>query len=273
MLIYHLRFSVGMYDTNLMVNSSHIEALLTVKIRFELSSMSSLAAQELTETLTLARHSFERITGILNTKWRLDIPPLHGNHENAMQKMDDEYFLAQKCVQHISYLCNRGCDLDKVIMDFTDEVPRICSEWKWKPSQEDGTLPKMPITKSFVTTMPAVLRRHRGQLLAHLFDLLDEEFILIRQSPFYRRTSFNAPNDVAGAVAGGPNQGKASPNGKTTTVSKAHKRQAAETTPESSQQGLRETRISRESKKQKSFGSGKVGVPTVAKLFRSLSLS
>ena len=145
-----------------------------------------------TDTPKRVRHSLDRIIGRLNTRWDLQLPSLHGTQETALEQADAVHSLARRCAGRIRYLCFRDCQLDRVIKDFEDDVPQICSEWVWKPSQEKGTLPQMPVTKSFISTIPDIPRKHRQDLLNRLFDLLDEEFKLAQESDVYRRTSFKS---------------------------------------------------------------------------------
>lgn len=145
-----------------------------------------------TDTPSRVRHSFDRIIERLNVRCNLDLPSLHGTQETALEEADAVHSLARRCAGRIRYLCYRDCQLDQVIKDFEDDVPRICSQWVWKPAQEKGTLPRMPITKSFISTKPEIPLKHRPDLLNRLFELLDEEFKLARESEVYRRSSFNS---------------------------------------------------------------------------------
>jgi hypothetical protein len=215
------------------------------------------------ETPKRVRHSFGNIIGRLNAQWSLDLPTLHGTQQNALDQADAADTLAKQCAGRIRFLCYRDCQLEKVISDFDEDGRRICSEWVWKPSQEAGTLPNMPVTKSFISTTPKIPRKHRRPLLQRLFDLLDEEFKLARESEVYRRTSFAEIPAAAAAARGGESQDRTTSDiGAQTTAANPTRRQAAETplasVEERRLQGRLQDRRSLESVKRKSSGSQKV---------------
>lgn len=234
-------------------------------------SMSAHPSTGPPETPRRVRHSFDRIIGRLNAPpWGLELPNLHGTQEIALEHADAEDSLARKCAGRIRYLCYRDCKLGKVIDDFEEDAPRICSEWKYKPSQEEGTLPKMPVTKSFISTRPAIPRKHRQLLLERLFDLLDEEFKLARQSDVYIRTSLAAPATATQVSPVGV-QGKLKvPSGvssglRTTDTRTTRRETDGVTVDEPKKEMLRSARM-RESTKRKSLDSEKVRRRPVADL-------
>lgn len=210
-----------------------------------------------TETPKHVRHSFDTILKRLNIRWGLNLPTLHGTQETALEQTDAEHPLAKRCTGRIRYLCFRDCQLDKVISDFEEDVPRICSEWVWKPSQERGTLPTLPVTKSYISNRPALPRKHRQTLLNRLFELLNEEFTLARDSEVYSRTSFNSTD----AASTGTN--KETGIATSITARRHADLNLAELTPAqanaSSMVGIDvRTRRSGEAMKRKSSGSEKV---------------
>ncbi len=210
------------------------------------------------DTPQRVRHSFDKVIGRLNTRWNLELPSIHGTQETALAQADAVHSLARRCAGQIRYLCFRDCRLDRVISDFEDDVPRICSEWVWKPSQEEGTLPNMPITQSFISTRPALPRKHRQTLLRRLLDLLDEEFKLARESDAYRRTSFTVINDAVGGPQEGESNGRTAVCASRATAPKFTRQQAAGTVVDNIEEGQSKTRRSREGMKRKSSGSEKV---------------
>lgn len=209
------------------------------------------------DTPEKVRHSFGDIVRRLNAQWGLELPSIHGTQETALKQADAEHSLAKRCAGQIRYLCFRDCNLDKVISDFEEDVPRICSEWVWKPSQEQGTLPQMPVTKSFISSRPALSRKHRQPLLDRLFVLLDEECKLARESDVYKRTSFTTTDDTA-ADAQRNHREIITSDSVLQAVAPKFKQQAVETTIIDTEKGRSQTRRSRDTVKRKSSGSEKV---------------
>jgi hypothetical protein len=220
--------------------------------------MQSHGTKSLAETPRHVRHSFDKIVGSLNAKWDLGLPSIHGSQEAALKQADAEPSLERRCAGRIRYLCFRDCQLDKIISDFEDDIPRICSDWVWKPAQEEGTLVKLPVNKNFMSTRPALPREHRKSLLGRLFELLDEEYKLARDSDVYRRTSFNAEQDAECSVQSGKNSTRTAPRIPQNTIPNAAGRQAVETPLDSTKDEEPKTRRSREAMKRKSSESDKV---------------
>jgi hypothetical protein len=229
-----------------------------IRNRIERLPMPSESTDVSTETPKRVRHSFDKIVGRLNTQWSLDIPSLHGSQENALDQADAIHSLAKRCGGMIRYLCFRDCRLDKVISDFEDDVRRIRSDWVWKPLQEEGTLPRMPITKSFISTRPPLPRKHRQPLLVRLFELLDEEFKLARQSEVYRRTSFTTSNVTAGGSLQNETNVTTSVTVAGTEASEAAARQSPQVPVAETRKAKSQSSSSREIMKRRSSGSEKV---------------
>jgi hypothetical protein len=161
---------------------------------------SANAAESTSETPKRVRHSFDKVLGRLNSKWDLDLPTTHGNQDTALKQMDATTNLAKRCSSSIRYLCYRDCQLERVVSDFEEDVPRLCSEWVWKPSQEKGTLPKLPLAKSFISSRPEITNKHRHSLLLRLHSLLREEVLLALASEDYQRTSLKQDSDASDPV-------------------------------------------------------------------------
>lgn len=220
--------------------------------------MSSHAPVAPTDTPKRVRHSFDKIVGRLNTRWNLELPIIHGSQESAIEQADAEHSLARRCSGQIRYLCFRDCQLEKVIDDFEASVAPICSQWVWKPSQEEGTLPSMPVTKGFMSTRPALPRKYRPELLKRLFELLNEEFTLARDSEAYTRTSFTTTRDAAGSAEGKEGQDNVSLSTSRTAAEEFIRRQVVGTAIDGAEDVRAQSTRSREATKRKSSGSEKV---------------
>ncbi|KEF63654.1 uncharacterized protein A1O9_01632 [Exophiala aquamarina CBS 119918] len=68
------------------------------------------------------------------------------------------------------------------------------SDWVWKPSQERGTLPSLPVTKSLIerdirsnSKLRTVTDSQRHELVEHLYRILDEEYQLATVADYSRR--------------------------------------------------------------------------------------
>ena len=130
------------------------------------------------------QHSFESIVKSLNDRWALKIPNIPGtaiNHDDDIQK------LARDCFNCIRYLCFKDRNLGKVINDFEEFAHANGKQWVYKPSQEEGTLPRLSVTKSF--RAPERPQENRRMLLSHLCKLLEEEVRLTKASEHYTRQS------------------------------------------------------------------------------------
>ncbi|KIV86269.1 hypothetical protein PV11_01888 [Exophiala sideris] len=149
----------------------------------------------------------------LNAKWDLGLPRLHGRQARDVGK--DQGSCATKCFSRIRYLCFR-VEIESIVSDFDERARQLHSKWKLKPSQEKGTLPVLPVTKSFLerdiqnkrNASPIRLNpRQRADLLELLFGILNEQFELARMSESFSHerssgTSFNtAPTTPQKSIA------------------------------------------------------------------------
>jgi hypothetical protein len=224
------------------------------------------------DTPNRVRHSFDKIIERLNVRWKLKLPSLHGTQETALEQADADHSLAKRCTGRIRYLCFRDCQLDEVIREFEDRGERLCSEWVWKPSQEEGTLPKLPVTKNFISTRPNIPRKHRKDLLNHLFELLDQEFQLARDSEVYSRTSYNSSH-VASTGPEKETETTPSVSASRNSVLRTTEEQSAERAVNNIAEASSRTRRSEEAMKRKSSESEKVRSCARITLFPILSPS
>lgn len=124
----------------------------------------------------------------LNAKWDLQLPRLHGYQA---REAETKGHLGLKCSSRIRYLCFKADDIESVLSDFDDRARQIYSRWVFKPSQEPGTLPLLPVTKSLVarevqakraTRVVYLTNSQRDELLQLLFNILDDNFQLARMT-------------------------------------------------------------------------------------------
>jgi len=200
------------------------------------------------------RHSFENVVQRLNLLG-LQIPSLRGSQEAALQQADAPHSLANKCAGQLRFLCFRDCDLDKVITEFEDEARRKCSEWVYKPSQEKGTIPQMPIKTSFISRIPCLQSEHRQELLQCLDGHLRDDVRLAKDSDVYKRTSFSG---IAEPIQVNGNQNRASVGKPQGSAAMASRRQATDTAIDQPNHERSPIRGSREAAKRKSSASEKV---------------
>lgn len=211
------------------------------------------------DTPRRVRHPFDKIIGKLNGRWNLELPSLHGTQQSALEQTDATHSLATRCAGRIRYLCFRCSDLDKVISEFEEDAHRICSGWVWKPSQEEGTLPPMSVTKSFISTRPALSLKHRHLLLECLFVLLDDEFKLAYDSDVYDRTTSIVTNHAAASAQRRERQSATSAIvPRPTTPPETTRRRVAETEFDDTKEARSRTRRSRDVTKRKTSGPEKV---------------
>lgn len=125
----------------------------------------------------------------LNAQWDLSLPQLHGADATTAEKNGS---LPQKCSSRIRFLCFRTDHFDNIIHEFGERARQIKSEWVFKPSQERGTLPVFPVTKSMLaheigpgSGVTRLSESQRTQLLQLLFNILDEHFQLAKLSASY----------------------------------------------------------------------------------------
>jgi len=128
----------------------------------------------------------------LNLCWDLQLPHLYGDKARPRESSPAE---AKRCSSIIRYLSFRLNNLDGLIKQFEIEARSKYSEWVYKPSQERGTLPTLPVTKSLLERdvrakfkLRDVSDDERKMLLEVLRRILDEEYQLAEESKSYSRT-------------------------------------------------------------------------------------
>jgi hypothetical protein len=142
----------------------------------------------------------------LNAEWDLRLPRLHG--ADAIEA-EVKGTLANKCSSRIRYLCFRveQTHLDSLLAGFEERARQKWSNWVFKPSQERGTLPSLPVTKSFLERDVQTFRRagplklsesQRQELLGLLDNVLDDPFELARMSDSY---SYERPSEASFVTA------------------------------------------------------------------------
>jgi hypothetical protein len=208
-------------------------------------------------TPTKVRYSFDNIVVRLNTLG-LQIPSLRGTQETALEQADAADSLAKKCAGQIRFLCFRDCNLEKLISEFEDEARRRCSEWVFKPSQEEGTLPQIPITTSFITRTPDLLPKNRESLLQILSDHLRDDVQLAKASDFYKRTSFTDSRDNARPIQVNESQIRTSVGQPQATTAMVTRPPATQRAFNHTDQGISPMKRSGEAGKRKSSGTEKV---------------
>ena len=138
----------------------------------------------------------------LNARYDLKLPRLHGVEASTAES---QHSLGRKCSAKIRYLCFRPVNLDRLISEFEDEARQMFSRWIWKPSQTLGTLPSLPVTKSFIerdlrnkfaSTPVQLTDTQRQELLKKLHDILDQDYQLARVTDDYQRTDGPPPSTI-----------------------------------------------------------------------------
>ncbi|KAK5382464.1 hypothetical protein LTR20_005904 [Exophiala xenobiotica] len=120
----------------------------------------------------------------LNAHWDLRLPKLHGVQA---KDADAKKSLSYRCFARIRFLCFR-VPIEKILADFDEQARAIHSKWVFKPSQERGTLPRLPVTKSLMgrgKDEKQVIRlsdSEREKLHQLLFQNLDEHYELARMT-------------------------------------------------------------------------------------------
>lgn len=180
------------------------------------------SAQLKPETAAKARNSYINIIRRLNTQWELNLPLEYGNKATALEhgssatalKQADaiDHDLARQCAEDIRILCDQDCQLDGVIADFKEANPLVSPEWVWKPSQEEGTLPKLSLTKSFQSTRREMPNKNRRALLSALHELLHDEAKLALDSDVYKRICGKLKHEHVSDVRPQGNQGRMLPH-------------------------------------------------------------
>ncbi len=138
---------------------------------------------------TTPQHTGQRIDEAidsLNAQWDLGLPRLHGADAD---RADKKGLVAERCSNRIRFLCYKTDNIDALLADFAERARQIYSEWVFKPSQERGTLPILPQTRSLVQR-DFLLKQKSGvvqlsdsqrlRLQQLLFQILDENSELAR---------------------------------------------------------------------------------------------
>ena len=114
----------------------------------------------------------------LNALWGLDLPRLTEIKTDETSKLDKTEALAQKCSTRIQRLCFKTNNTHDLVHDFNEKARPMRYAWKFKPSQESGTIP-FPQTKS-QSESERVFQpsdEQRDQLLQVLLAELDEAYL------------------------------------------------------------------------------------------------
>ncbi|OAL38407.1 hypothetical protein AYO20_02466 [Fonsecaea nubica] len=111
----------------------------------------------------------------LNAEWDLRLPRLRGGEDPPA---DESERLAGKCSKLIRFLCFKTTTTKTALDTFRKESARtINSKWVFKPLQEPGTLPMLPVVKSLVARKAGLVRlsdSQRCSLLRLLYAILEE---------------------------------------------------------------------------------------------------
>jgi hypothetical protein len=140
----------------------------------------------------------EQVVDQLNAQWDLRLTRLHGAEAESTAHKS----IGAKCFRRIRYLCWKTSFIDRALDDFQEKAKQIHSQWVFKPSQEKGTLPVLPVQKSLVARDTQSRRpfgtltysdSQRSQLLKCLYQILkeqSEQSDLSEMSESYSTTSF-----------------------------------------------------------------------------------
>ena len=137
------------------------------------------------------RRDYDNYIHRLNTTWNLQLPLLHGRVAEAAETEDA---IARRCASRIRYMCFRPkVDLDGIIEGFEDYAKHVHSDWVWKPKQTAGTLPSVPKSRSVLhgdalAKAQNITPAERQGLLGYLDKVLDDEYRLSLDCPFYERS-------------------------------------------------------------------------------------
>ncbi|KIW68261.1 hypothetical protein PV04_04218 [Phialophora macrospora] len=133
----------------------------------------------------------DQIIDSLNAHWDLGLPRPYGVDEGGSAQTG---LLAKRCYERIRFFCYKTNNIDALLEDFHVSARQIHSGWVFKPSQERGTLPVLPQTKSMVERdlqdkrKSGVVRlsdSQRLRLQERLFQILDENYELAKLSRTY----------------------------------------------------------------------------------------
>jgi RNA dependent RNA polymerase len=133
----------------------------------------------------------------INFDWDLQLPRLHGG---AAEAAESTCALAKRCSARLRYLSFRidSESLDTILEDFDTRARQLYAKWTFKPLQDDGTLPRFPVTKSLlardvkrgrVLGLNKLTKDQRDKLLELLDTALEDDYQLARASDSYQRTS------------------------------------------------------------------------------------
>jgi hypothetical protein len=137
----------------------------------------------------------DQIIDTLNAHWDLGLPRLYGGDAG---RSDQTGLLAKRCYERIRFFCYKTNNIDALLEEFNVSARQIHSGWVFKPSQERGTLPVLPQTKSMVERdlqtqrKSGVVRLSDSQRLLlqeRLFQILDENYELANMSRTYSTES------------------------------------------------------------------------------------
>lgn len=151
----------------------------------------------------------DKILQQLNSDWDLQLPRLHGK---AAEAAESTSAIAKKCSARIRYLCFRHDDPERLVEDFDGTARRMYGQWRFKPRQEKGTLPVLPVKKSGLAK-DVVKKRSLGlvrlspsqrQDLLRLLDrTLEDDYRLARDSDSFSVTpapTTSAPASISGST-------------------------------------------------------------------------
>jgi hypothetical protein len=131
----------------------------------------------------------------LNAHWDLQLPRLHGG---AAEAAESTSALAKRCAARLRYLSFRLETLDAILEDFDVRARQLYAKWVFKPQQENGTLPRFPVTKSNldrdvkkgrVLGLNRLTHDRRQKLLELLDNAINDDYELARASDAYQRKS------------------------------------------------------------------------------------
>ncbi|OAP60146.1 hypothetical protein AYL99_05148 [Fonsecaea erecta] len=121
----------------------------------------------------------------LNSRWDLRLPKLPSGQADAAY---DSEGVAGKCSNLIRSLCSKTETFHAILCDFEERARQIHSQWVFKPSQEPGTLPVLPVTKSLLARKVGLVPlsdSQRNALLEILHEILNENQELAQLSPWF----------------------------------------------------------------------------------------
>ena len=130
----------------------------------------------------------DKILQQLNADWDLQLPRLHGKAAEAAESTNA---LAKKCSARIRYLCFRHDDPERLVTEFDGRARQLYAQWRFKPRQESGTLPILPVKKSGLGQdvlkkrglgLVKLLGTERQGLLRLLDETLKDDYDLARDS-------------------------------------------------------------------------------------------